>query len=76
MITGGEPETEAAWIALIPGDYPANVFAHPEVYHLSGGIAWPGPHPRDYGTAKIAHDACCPGLHASQLVTSRGAGEL
>ncbi|PWJ02460.1 hypothetical protein DKG34_38620 [Streptomyces sp. NWU49] len=74
-VSTGE-ETEAAWIALIPGDYPANVFAHPEVYHLSGQIAWPGPHPRDYGTARIAHDACCPGLHASQPVTSRGAGEL
>ncbi|WP_437035209.1 DUF6083 domain-containing protein [Streptomyces sp. enrichment culture] len=72
-ITGEEPE--ATWIALVPGDYPARLIAGTKVHHLADGIAWPGPHPRD-GTAKIAHDACCPGLHATEPVTSRGAGEL
>ncbi|MFF7858754.1 DUF6083 domain-containing protein [Streptomyces sp. NPDC007904] len=76
VIAGEEPEVEAAWIALIPGDFPATFFADTEVYHLADGIAWPGPHHRDYGTAHIAHDACCPVLHATQPVTSRGAGEL
>ncbi|WP_371659994.1 DUF6083 domain-containing protein [Streptomyces sp. NBC_00280] len=78
-LVGGEepePETEAAWIALVPGDYPARLFTDGEVYHLAGGIAWPGPHHRDYGTARIAHDACCPTLHRTQPDTSRGAAEL
>lgn len=60
---GEEPDKEVAWIALMPGDYPAWYFADDEVYHLAGGIAWPGPHHRDYGTAKVAHDVCCPGRH-------------
>ncbi|MFF3312949.1 hypothetical protein [Streptomyces sp. NPDC002952] len=72
----GEPDLEPAWIALIPGDYPYRHFAHDEVYHLAGGIAWPGPHHRDYGTAKVAHGACCPGLHSSRPDSSRGAGML
>ncbi|MFF5019568.1 hypothetical protein [Streptomyces sp. NPDC001165] len=72
----GDPEQEVAWIALMPGDYPVRLFADSELYHLAGGIAWPGAHHRDYGTGKVAHDACCPGLHRSQPVTSRGAGEL
>lgn len=76
VVGSGEPEAEVAWIALIPGDYPARFFAADEVYHLAGGIAWPGPHHRDYGNAKIVHDACCPGLHRTQPVTSHGAGEL
>ncbi|MFH8342991.1 DUF6083 domain-containing protein [Streptomyces sp. AM6-12] len=75
-IGGEEPEQEVAWIALVPGDYPARHFADNEVYHLAGGIAWPGPHHRDYGTAKVAHDACCPGLHRTRPTTSQGAGEL
>jgi hypothetical protein len=73
---GEEPDMDVAWIALIPGDYPARLFADDEVYHLAGGIAWPGPHHRDYGSAKVAHDCCCPGLHRSQPGSSRGAGEL
>jgi hypothetical protein len=76
VLDGGEPEVEQAWIALVLGDYPARLFADTEVYHLAGGIAWPGPHHRDYGSAKVAHDACCPGLHRSRPDTSRGAGEL
>ncbi|MEH0423405.1 hypothetical protein [Streptomyces sp. B21-083] len=76
LLGGGEPETEVEWIALIPGDYPAGPFADAEIYHLAGGIAWPGPHHRDYGTAKIAHDACCPSLHDARPDTSRGAAEL
>ncbi|MEU4655115.1 hypothetical protein AB0G32_14445 [Streptomyces sp. NPDC023723] len=58
------------------GDYPARFFADTEVYHLAGGIAWPGPHHRDYGNAKVAHAVCCPGLHPSPPKTSRGANEL
>ncbi len=58
VLENGEPEVEQAWIALVPGDYPARHFADTEVYHLVGGIAWPGPHHRDYGSAKVAHDAC------------------
>ncbi|MGW4758164.1 hypothetical protein [Streptomyces chartreusis] len=58
------------------GDYPTRFFADAEIYHLVGGIAWPGPHHRDYGNAKIAHDAACPGLHGAQPDSSRGAGEL
>ncbi|MFI9176112.1 hypothetical protein [Streptomyces lincolnensis] len=73
---GQAQESEAAWIALMPGDYPARLFAGGEVYHLVGGIAWPGPHHRDYGSAKVAHDACCPGLHRGRPETSRGAAEL
>lgn len=73
---GGEPEAEVAWIALVPGDYPARLFAATEVYHLAGGIAWPGPHRRDYGSAKVVHDACCPAVHRVEPTTSRGAGEL
>lgn len=76
VLENGEPEVEQVWIALVPGDYPARHFADTEVYHLVGGIAWPGPHHRDYGSAKVAHDACCPGLHRSRPDTSRGAGEL
>jgi hypothetical protein len=75
-VSGEEPDVERAWIALMPGDYPARLFADSEVYHLAGGIAWPGPHHRDYGNAKVAHDACCPGLHPTQPDTSQGAGEL
>lgn len=75
-LISGEPDMEVAWIALIPGDYPARPFADSEVYHLAGGVAWPGPHHRDYGNAKIAHDACCPGLHDSEPATSLGANEL
>ncbi|MFJ2819059.1 hypothetical protein [Streptomyces sp. NPDC087294] len=75
-IDGGEPEGERAWVALVPGDYPARLFADTELFHLVGGIAWPGPHHRDYGIAKVAHDACCPRLHGERPVTSRGAGEL
>ncbi|MEU3862316.1 hypothetical protein AB0F03_34100 [Streptomyces sp. NPDC028722] len=75
-VTGDEPDAERAWIALVPGDFPARYFADTEVFHLSGGIAWAGPHHRDYGNAKVGHDACCPGMHASQPDTSRGAGEL
>lgn len=75
-VDGEEPEHEVAWIALMPGDYPARLFADTEVYHLAGGIAWPGPHHRDYGTAKVAHDACCPGRHRTPPATSRGADEL
>lgn len=75
-IEGSEPDMEVAWIALMPGDYPARRFADVEVYHLAGGIAWPGPHHRDYGTAQVAHDACCPGLHSSPPTSSPGAGEL
>lgn len=76
VLDPGEPEMDRAWIALMPGDYPARFFADTEVYHLVGGIAWPGPHHRDYGNAKVAHDACCPGLHRVQPTSSRGAGEL
>lgn len=76
VIGEGEPEVEQAWIALVPGDYPARYFADTELYHLVGGIAWPGPHHRDYGSAKIAHDACCPRLHRSRPTSSQGAGEL
>lgn len=75
-VTGEEPDAEPAWIALVPGDFPVRYFADTEVFHLSGGIAWPGPHHRDYGTAKVSHDACCPGLHSRRPDTSRGAGEL
>ncbi|MFG2885685.1 hypothetical protein ACGFYV_25905 [Streptomyces sp. NPDC048297] len=75
-VEGEEPDREVAWIALVPGDYPAQYFADTEVYHLAGGIAWPGQHHRDYGTAKVAHDACCPGLHSGQPITSQGAGDL
>ncbi|MGW2447009.1 DUF6083 domain-containing protein [Streptomyces sp. NPDC001675] len=75
-VTGEDPDAEQAWIALVPGDSPARYFADTEVFHLSGGIAWPGPHHRDYGSAKIAHDACCPALHSSPPDTSRGAREL
>ncbi|MEU3341965.1 hypothetical protein [Streptomyces sp. NPDC006668] len=71
-----EPEFDPAWIALVPGDFPYRSFALTEVFHLAGGIAWPGPHHRDYGVAKIAHDACCPGLHYARPDSSRGAGEL
>nr|WP_129839540.1 hypothetical protein [Streptomyces albidoflavus] len=60
----------------MPGNYPARLFADDEVYHLAGGIAWPGPHHRDYGDAKVAHDACCPGRHPNRPMTSRGAAEL
>ncbi|KAF3470039.1 hypothetical protein [Streptomyces sp. Tu 3180] len=45
---------------LISGDYPARYFTDTKVHHLAGQIAWSGPHPRDYGSAKVAHDACCP----------------
>ncbi|WP_331748697.1 DUF6083 domain-containing protein [Streptomyces chartreusis] len=76
ILGDGEPAMEQAWIALVPGDYPTRFFADTEIYHLVGGIAWPGPHHRDYGSAKIAHDACCPGRHRSQPDTSQGAGEL
>ncbi|MFD6329209.1 hypothetical protein ACFWGI_06470 [Streptomyces niveus] len=72
----GEPEGARAWISLVPGDYPVQYFADDEVYHLAGGIAWLGPHHRDYGDAKVAHRACCPGRHNIRPVTSRGAGEL
>ncbi|MGW9563295.1 DUF6083 domain-containing protein [Streptomyces albidoflavus] len=71
-----EPERDGAWLALMPGNYPARLFADDEVYHLAGGIAWPGPHHRDYGDAKVAHDACCPGRHPNRPMTSRGAAEL
>lgn len=74
--TTGEPEGGKVWIALVPGDYPARYFTEDEVYHLAGGIAWPGRHHRDYGTAKIAHDACCPGRHDARPGSSRGAAEL
>lgn len=67
---------ERAWIALVPGDFPYRPFAITEVFHLAGGIAYPGPHHRDYGRAKIAHDPCCPGKHEEMPTTSRGAGEL
>ncbi|NEC90685.1 hypothetical protein [Streptomyces sp. SID12501] len=76
LIGAEEPEAEVACIALMPGDYPARLFADGEVYHLAGGIAWPGPHHRDYGTAKVDHDACCPTRHHTQPDTSRGAAEL
>jgi hypothetical protein len=76
VVANGEPDAEVAWIALVPGDYPARLFADHELYHLAGGIAWPGPHHRDYGNAKIAHDSCCPGLYRAQPVSSQGAGEL
>ncbi|MFF3376796.1 hypothetical protein ACFYXF_28075 [Streptomyces sp. NPDC002680] len=72
----GEPEPEPAWIALVPGDYPVRFFADGEVFHLAGGIAWPGPHHRDYGTARVAHDICCPTLHPARPDTSRGTAEL
>lgn len=72
----GEPDFEKAWIALIPGDFPARYFAEDEMFHLAGGIAWPGPHHRDYGAVKIAHNACCPGQHEVRPDSSRGAGEL
>lgn len=75
-VTGEQPDAEQAWIALVPGDFPACYFADTEVFHLSGGIAWPGPHHRDYGSARVAHGACCPALHSNRLDTSRGAGEL
>ncbi|OQD51849.1 hypothetical protein BM536_037680 [Streptomyces phaeoluteigriseus] len=71
-----EPDLEPAWIALIPGNFPFRRFALDEVFHLAGGIAWPGPHHRDYGVAKIAHGACCPMLHPERPDSSRGAGEL
>ncbi|MFE2746173.1 DUF6083 domain-containing protein [Streptomyces scopuliridis] len=74
--TSGEPDFEKAWIALVPGDFPARYFAENEMFHLAGGIAWPGPHHRDYGAAKIAHNACCPGRHEVRPDSSRGAGEL
>lgn len=74
--TSGEPEGGKVWIPLIPGDFPTRHFADDEIYHLSGGIAWPGQHHRDYGTAKIAHSACCPGLHQTRPGSSRGAAEL
>ncbi|WP_326615299.1 DUF6083 domain-containing protein (plasmid) [Streptomyces scopuliridis] len=74
--SGGEPEGKKLWIALVPGDYPVRYFADDEIYHLAGGIAWPGQHHRDYGTAKIAHNACCPGRHENQPASSRGAAEL
>ncbi|MEV0041291.1 hypothetical protein [Streptomyces sp. NPDC050804] len=45
--TSGEPGFEKAWIALVPGNFPARYFADEEMYHLAGGIAWPGPHHRD-----------------------------
>ncbi|WP_432091500.1 DUF6083 domain-containing protein [Streptomyces sp. NRRL F-5630] len=64
------------WIALWPVPLPAHVFADDEVFHLSQGIACPGAHHRDYGTAYIAHDAACPGLHLTAPVTSRGASVL
>ncbi|WP_331722299.1 hypothetical protein [Streptomyces canus] len=76
VVEGEDPTVERVWIALMPGDYPARLFADTEVYHLVGGIAWPGPHHRDYGNAKVAHNACCPGLHRSPPASSRGAGEL
>ena len=76
VLDGEEPPGEQAWIALIPGDYPARFFADTEVHHLVGGIAWPGPHHRDYGSAKVAHDVCCPAAHRTQPSTSQGAGEL
>jgi hypothetical protein len=76
VLSGEEPVKDRAWVALIPGDYPARLFAGDEVYHLAGGIAWPGPHHRDYGSAKVAHDSCCPALHRSRPNTSRGADEL
>ncbi|MEU6228103.1 DUF6083 domain-containing protein [Streptomyces sp. NPDC047042] len=76
LFGGGEPDAEAETIALIPGEYPARLFADDEVYHLAGGIAWPGPHHRDYGTARVAHDVCCPTLHRTRPDTSRGAAEL
>lgn len=75
-VDGQESRTERAWIALMPGDFPACFFADDKVYHLAGGIAWLGPHHRDYGNARVAHDACCPGRHPSQPTTSRGASEL
>jgi hypothetical protein len=71
-----DPSLERMWIALMPGDYPARLFADTELYHLVGGIAWPGPHHRGYGNAKVDHNACCPGRHASRPTTSRRAGEL
>ncbi len=71
-----EPAVERAWIALVPGSFPFRPFAITEVFHLAGGIAYPGPHHRDYGRAKIAHDPCCPGLHQHTPTTSRGAAEL
>lgn len=76
VLEGQEPAGEQAWIALMPGDYPARFFADAEVFHLVGGIAWPGPHHRDYGSAKVSHDVCCPVLHHTQPTTSQGAGEL
>ncbi|MEU0112164.1 DUF6083 domain-containing protein [Streptomyces bobili] len=71
-----EPGLEPAWVALVPGDFPFRRFVPGEVFHIAGGIAWPGPHHRDYGVAKIAHDACCPVLHPERPDSSRGAGEL
>ncbi|MFI8348057.1 hypothetical protein [Streptomyces sp. NPDC085596] len=71
-----EPPVERAWIALVPGVFPCWPFAITEVFHLAGGIVYPGPHHRDYGHAKIAHDPCCPGLHQYTPTTSRGAAEL
>ncbi|MFD0009027.1 hypothetical protein ACFVJ4_42685 [Streptomyces sp. NPDC127178] len=77
MVDGQGTEVEAAWIALMPGDYPARLFSDSEVYHLVGGIAWSGPHHRDYGSAKVAHDACCPGRHRGQPpINSRNATAL
>ncbi|MCA1224008.1 DUF6083 domain-containing protein [Streptomyces sp. 8L] len=72
----GEHAEGKVWIALVPGDFPARYFADEEIYHLAGGIAWPGEHHRDYGVAKIAHAACCPGRHQTSPLSSRGAAEL
>ncbi|NEC11162.1 hypothetical protein G3I34_02320 [Streptomyces sp. SID8014] len=54
----------------MPGNYPVRFFADDEVHHLAGEIAWPGIHHRDYGSAKVAHDGCCPGQHPDRPMTS------
>ncbi|MDX2591269.1 hypothetical protein PV343_02890 [Streptomyces sp. WI03-4A] len=38
-VIGEEPDAEQAWIALVPGDFPARYFGDTEVFHVSGGIA-------------------------------------
>ncbi|MFF4732860.1 DUF6083 domain-containing protein [Streptomyces mirabilis] len=77
VTVGGESaEEDGAWVALIPGDFPARLFAQAELFHLVSGIAWPGAHHRDYGSAKVAHNACCPAAHTDRPDSSRGAGEL
>ncbi|MEU9291887.1 hypothetical protein AB0D57_46660 [Streptomyces sp. NPDC048275] len=77
LLAGGEQEEEdGAWVALIPGDFPARLFAQTELFHLVSGIAWLGAHHRDYGSAKVAHNACHPVGHTDRPDSSRGAGEL